>query len=211
MTISNADTFSKYLQEDCKYPFSAIRINKYKYNKVEHGRVEVCNDDGAIIQAFIVMSEKDIQAIEKFPFYRTYYQRNTYGYIVNPACNIAVHETKDDSWHIYSANNARHEICNPEFLNYEKAVKRFKERFDYFGNKELAKEVKYISYISLAVILSYCFIHLLSVNGCFFGCIIPLNEGVVYIMIISIVLLLLPPLIPYIKSVSIKDINFELD
>ena len=203
------DLFANYLQEKCKYPESAIIKTTYRYDGKEYDRVEVL-DNELIIQAFVLMSEKHCSDLVKFPFYRTYSQRNTYGYLVLPACNVAVYDESNDIWHIYSANNLRVELSNPSFLNYEKAKERFEKRFNYLGNYELWKIIKRLSIALLCIVVLYAIAHIMSINGLLGGLIIPLDATAISFFVILVCLLLLPPLIPYIRSLTVGSVGLEL-
>ena len=209
MDISFRELFAGYLHEKCKYPFESIRVNTYKYDGKEYGRVEVLSD-GCIIQAFVLMSEEHCNSLDKFPFYRTYYQTNDYGFITPPACNVAVYNQGTDKWAIHSASDLKHEITSPSFLNYDEALRRFRERWSYIGNKKLARQIGWISTCFLVAVTLYFVAHIMSSNDLLFGVDFPLNVNVISIIVVMMILLLLPPLIPYIRSISIKGIGVEL-
>lgn len=203
------DLFVEYLQKKCGYPESAIIKTTYRYDGKEYDKVEVM-DNELIIQAFVLMSKNHCSDLVKFPFYRTYSQRNTYGYLVLPACNVTVYDESNDIWHVYSANNLRVELSNPSFLNYEKAKERFEKRFNYLGNYELWKRIKMMSIGLLCVVILYVTAHILSINGLLGDFNIPLDATSVSIFIIMVCLLLIPPLIPYIRSLTVGHVGIEL-
>lgn len=201
--------FTEYLVNTCKYPSESIRANIYKYDCNVYERVEIIND-GAIIQAFVLMSPTHVEQIDKFPFYRTYYQRNEYGTIVTPACNVAVYNEKSGTWDIHSPKDLKHELTSPDLLNYDKAVNRFRKRFNQIGNEKLASILKRLS-ISAAIIIGLYFIaYVLSENELLFRFVIPMNSYVVSIITILLILVIVPSLIPYIKSIGYKDYGVEL-
>lgn len=209
MDIPYREQFAGYLHEKCKYPFESIRVNTYKYDGKEYGRVEVLSD-GYIIQAFVLMSEEHCRSLDKFPFYRTYFQANDYGFITPPACNVAVYCQGADKWLFYSSSNLRHEITSSSFLNYDEALRRFRERLNFIGNKQLAKKIGWISTCFFVAVTLYFIAHILSSNDLLFGISVPLNMNVISLIVVMMILLLLPPLIPYIRSISIKGIGVEL-
>ena len=204
------DLFVKYLQEKHKYPERAIRANTYKYAGKEYARVEVVSD-GYIIQAFVLMDENTCGKTDKFPFYRTYFQRNEYGYNTPPACNIAVYHPKNEKWTIHSSSDLKHELTSPSFLNYDSAVERFRKRLKNVGNENLGKLVKWFSWVYMGFLFLYFVAYLLSVNGLLGNVEIPLNTIVVIILIFILVLLLLPKLLPYIKSITIHGLGLEFN
>lgn len=199
------DNFIQFLVENHNYNKSTIVKSTYRYDGRKYGRVEVMHN-GMCIQAFVLMSEKHLRSLETFPFYRTYYQHSEYGYIITPACNVAVnHQSR--GWVIHSANNLRAEINSPDFLNYDKAIERFGNRFSYLGNAKLSKIIKRLSIGLMTVVVIYFIAHVLSLNGFLGGIEVPLNEVVCTFFITIGLLLLLPPVIPYIKSITIKSFD----
>lgn len=200
--------FTEYLVNTCKYPSESIRTNIYKYDCNVYERVEIIND-GAIIQAFVLMSPTHVEQIDKFPFYRTYYQRNEYGTIVTPACNVAVYIKESDTWIIHSPKDLKHELTSPDLLNYDKAVDRFRKRFNQIGNEKLAHILIRTSIGAIIIIALYFIAYVLSENELLFGFVIPMNSYVVSIITILLILVIVPPLIPYIKSIGYKDYGVE--
>lgn len=191
------DLFVGYLQR-CGYPKESIRTNTYKYACKEYGRVEIVSD-GYVIQAFVLMSEENCRSLDKFPFYRTYSQWNDKGKLTPPACNVAVNVSGKDAWEIHSASDLRHEITDPDFLNYGKAIERFQYRLHFIGNERLTKIVRIMSVISLLCVILYVSAHILSINGAIGVVTIPMNADILSILILIVLLILLPPLIPYLK------------
>lgn len=212
MNTKYRDLFAEFLVNTCKYPIKEVHTNTYKYGGKEYGRVEVFSD-GLIIQAFVLMSETHCRGMEKqkFPFYRTYAQWNNYGYLTPPACNVAVHNEVTDKWDIHSASDLKHEITSEKFLVYKEAVKRFRERWEYHGNKELHSRVICRSAISITIVALYAAAYILSVNGTLSGVEIPLNAAVVSVLVIVVLLLFIPPLIPYLKSITVNGFGLELN
>lgn len=212
MNTKYRDSFVTYLENICKYQSKNVHANTYKYNGKEYGRVEVFSE-GRIIQSFVLMSKTHCESLEKnkFPFYRTYAQWNDYGYLTPPACNVAVFNEKTDKWDIHSASDLKHEITSPTFLNYDEAVKRFNDRWEYHGNKELQRRVMYRSIISIIIVALYVAAHICSVNGVLAGVEMPLNAAVVSVLVIVVFLLLIPPLIPYLKSVTVNGFGLEFN
>lgn len=212
MNTTYRDSFIKYLTEASKYPEGEIHHNTYKYNGKEYWRVEVFSG-GRIIQAFVLMSKTHCRNLEKqkFPFYRTYAQWNEYGYQTLPACNVAVYNDSTNDWEIHSASDLKHEITSPTFLNYEEAVKRFNKRWDFSGNRKFQKRVQLLSIICLIIFVLYIAAFILSANGLLPGVEIPLNAAVVSVLAIVALLLLIPPLIPYLKSITVNGFGLELN
>lgn len=202
------DLFVKHLLEECKYPAEDIIRNIYRYDGKSYGRVEVL-DGGFIIQAFVLMDKGTFPTSGSFPFHRTYTQRNIYGYLMPPACNVASCD-ENGKWRIYSASNLRSEITRTGFLSYKEAVKRFEKRLEYFGHAELAKKIKCRAICSVIAILLYAAAHILSINGMFGETVIPLNSTILTAFVVIIVLLLLPPLIPYLRNVAIGNVGLNL-
>lgn len=205
------EKFVRFLHKDCKYNKEAIQTNTYKYDGRDYSMVEILSD-GYIIQAFVLMDRDHCRKLDKFPFYRAYSQWNDYGRLTPPACNVAVFNVDNENWEIHSSSDLRHEIADPDFLNYDKAVERFYKRLHFFGSKKLMEKVSILSYIALGVVLLYVAVYLLSINGYLFGFTIPMDSVFTGILILVVILILLPPLIPYLKikygSISM-DVNPE--
>lgn len=211
MNTKYVDLFVEYLQKDCGYLDRNIRKNTYKYDGKEYGRVEVLSD-GYVIQAFVLMSAEHCRNLDKrFPFYRTYSQWNDYGFLTPPACNVAVYRPELDKWEIHNSSDLKLELTSPTFLNYDAAVERFNRRLAFVGNKKLKRVVSRLSFSYLAIVAIYVTAHILSANGLLCDFDLPLNSAVISVFVISMILLLLPPLIPYIKSITIKGISLDLN
>ena len=117
------DSFLSYLQITCKYPLKSLRANTYKYDCQEYSRIEVLAGE-YVIQAFVLMSESHCRDLDKFPFYRTYSQRNDYGYQTPPACYIAVYNHDSDEWEIHNSSDLRQEMTSPSLLDYKAASRK---------------------------------------------------------------------------------------
>ncbi|MCR5407504.1 MAG: hypothetical protein K6E61_00130 [Bacteroidales bacterium] len=206
------DSFVKNLTEDCKYPIEEIHHNTYKYGGKEYWRIEVFSE-GRIIQAFVLMSKTHCERLDKhkFPFYRTYAQWNDYGYLTPPACNVAVFNEETEKWEIHSASDLKHEITSPSFLNYKEAVKRFNKRWEFSGNRKFQKRFICLSIICILIVALYIAAYILSVNELLAGVEIPLNAAVVSVLVVVVLLLLIPPLIPYLKSITVKGFGLEFN
>ncbi len=192
------DTFLSYLHITRKYPSKNLRADTYKYNHQEYFRVEVLAGE-YVIQAFVLMSESHCRDLDKFPFYRTYSQKNDYGYQTPPACYIAVFNHDSNEWEIHNSSDLRQEMISPALLDYKAASERFKNRLLYFGNKRLMKRVTVMSTVALVAIVLYFTAYILSINGWLSSAIIPFDVTVLSILVILAILLILPPIIPYIK------------
>lgn len=201
--------FMDYLRKERNYPECKIRSNTYKYDGKEYGRVEVMSEE-YVIQAFVLMSPEQckIQDKHKFPFYRTYNQWSDSGYLTPPACNVAVYY--QDKWEIHSASDLKVELTSPNFLNYDAAVKRFNKRLGYVGNKKLRRVFKRLSIAYIIIVGLYIAAYAMSINGLLGDVKIPLNSEVIALLILIMVLLLLPPLIPYVKSITIRGLDIDL-
>lgn len=201
--------FVKHLLKN-GYPETAIHIGTYKYDGKTYDRVEVFSD-GHIIQAFVLMSEEHCAKLPKFPFYRTYRQWNDYGYLTPPACNVAVYNNKKEEWEIHSANDLKLEKTSPNFLNYDEGVKRFNNRWDYSGNRKFQRLTRRLSITGLILLSVYLVAYLLSVNGLLAGIEIPMNASVVTMLVVVALLLFIPRLMPYIKSISVNGFGLEIN
>ena len=200
-TIMKADkknAFITHLREKYKYPAKCLRDNIYKYDCQEYCRVEVLYGD-YIIQAFVLMDDELCSNQDKFPFYRAYNQRNDYGFLTPPACYVAVKDSKTNDWAIHNSSDLKQEMTSPTLLDYSSAVERFKNRLQYLGNRKLAKRVVVASICALVFIVLYYAAHVLSINGILISILIPFDSHVFSLLTLIAILLILPPLVPYIK------------
>lgn len=204
-------SFIEYLKS-MGYDSDSIRSKPYRYGDNTFERIEIINN-GRIIQAFVVMDEDRYGKTPRFPFYRVYNQRNEYDESVNPACFIAVHKEKaEEGWTIWGANDTRVPMKSSSLLDYDQAVERFNRRWDSIGNMELYKTIKNFAYICCGAIILYFVAHVLSINDFLFGVVIPLDMTVAYVLASVAFLLILPPIMPYIKSLTFKfkDTSVEI-
>lgn len=205
-------SFAEYLKSK-GYDSDSIRPKQYRYGNNTFERIEITDND-RIIQAFVVMKEDQYNKTSKFPFYRVYNQRNKYGESVNPACFIAVHNENGDGgkWTIWDAKNTRLPRGSSTLLDYNKAVERFNKRWESPGNENLYKKLKVYTFIGLGFILLYFLAHILSINGFLWGFQIPLNTVVAYVLAAIAFLLILIPIMPYIRSLTFKfkDTSVEI-
>ena len=102
------------------------------------------------------------------------------------------------------------ELTSPSFLNYDAAVKRFNKRLGYVGNKKLRRVFKRLSIAYIIIVGLYIAAYAMSINGLLGDVKIPLNSEVIALLILIMVLLLLPPLIPYVKSITIRGLDIDL-
>ena len=95
-------------------------------------------------------------------------------------------------------------------MNYKSAVKRFKDRLEFSGNKKLRRVVKTISITYLIVVALYFAAYAMSINDLLCYVVIPMSSEVISVLILIVILLLLPPVIPYIKSITINGLGLDL-
>lgn len=210
----STNRFIQFLKGKKNYPIESLSIGKYTYGDQGYPRVEVRNDNkDIIIQSFVIMTKEQHKNNPKFPFYRTYNQKNKYDNVVNPACFIAVDKSNDenDDWEIWNAKDTKIPLYSPTLLDYQEALKRFYKRWERPGNEELYKTLRILTYVLLGALLAYLTAHLLSINDKLFGIAIPLDSTTLTILAGIAVLLILPPIMPYIKSLSFKDTKVEFD
>ena len=206
-----ANLFKNYLIDTKKYPVGVISYNTYAYGDDMYPRVEVKDNNGILIQSFVIMTEGQHSGTPKFPFYRSYNQKNKYGNVVNPACFIAVNkDAEQDNWIIYDASDTRLMRNIPTLLDYDQALTRFCKRWESPGNEVLYKTLRMLSYICLSIMVMYLVAYIISINDRLFGIIVPLDANVLSLMA-GVILLILPPIMPYIKSLTFKDTRVDFD
>ncbi len=205
-----ANLFKKYLIDTKKYPVEVVSYNTYTYGDDMYPRVEVKDNNGILIQSFVIMTEVQHSGTPKFPFYRSYNQKNKYGNVVNPACFIAVNKDAGQvNWIIYDASDTRLLRNIPTLLDYDQALTRFYKRWESPGNEALYKTLRILSYICMSMMVVYLAAYILSINDRLFGIIVPLDANVLSLMAGVVILLLLPPIMPYIKSLTYKDARID--
>ena len=99
----------------------------------------------------------------------------------------------------------------PTLLDYDQALTRFYKRWESPGNEVLYKTLRMLSYICLSMMVMYLVAYIISINDRLFGIIVPLDANILSLMAGVVILLLLPPIMPYIKSLTFKDTRVDFD
>ncbi len=141
--------FQEYLR---KKGYKEARLDKIiiKSRQLTFSGVVVKDADGRIIQAFVLMSEKERLLHRVYPFYRTHRWGMKNG-ATYPSCSIACKDD-DGEWRIYDAHVSTRER-NADYLDYDSAVERFWKRQDVAPARELNLRAKITCWI-LAGLLS---------------------------------------------------------
>lgn len=154
--------------------------------------------NGKIIQAFALMSDSTRCLHHLYPFYRTMHWENNGN--IYPSCSVACLDKKGD-WKIYDANDTRRDRPD-EYLNYENALSRFKSRINAAPARELNQKAKITSWVLAGVFLCY-----LIARIAFPHLDLPLDANMVTFSIVISALILLPTVLPLIKSISFFGID----
>lgn len=155
-------------------------------------------EDGKTIQAFALMSDAARRCHRLYPFYRTHrWDKNGSLY---PSCSIASMDEKGE-WKVYDAHNSALER-NSDYLDYDNALSRFKKRMDVEPARELNARATITCWILAAIFSLY-----LIARIAFPSFTLPLDGDIVMMSILIAVLILLPTLLPLIKSISFFGID----
>lgn len=179
-------------------------INKYRNPKDKsdpyHYRIDV-RDREKTIQSFLIMTPSDLQRTEKYPFYRAFKQNATKKDEVRPACFL-VSKEEDGEWCAYNCNCPEQKLSSDNIFDYDKAAKRFNQRWNSVSSVEMLRKVKIVCWVAAGIIL------LLGIMDCILGFNLP-N----YIPILSVVLILvlLPLLLPHLTSVTLSKNGIGID
>lgn len=170
-----------------------------KSRQLTFSGVAVKGDDGKIIQAFALMSDKARRLHNLYPFYRTHRwgakNGNTY-----PSCSIAC-KGDDGEWRIYDAHNSRQER-NADYLDYDNALARFRKRLEAAPARELNFRAQITCWILAGLLSAYLIVRTIWPS---LG--LPLDGDVVVMFILIVVLILLPTFLPLFKSISFFGID----
>lgn len=155
-------------------------------------------ENGKYIQAFAIMSEAARSRHRLFPFYRTRTWKNNGS--LYPSCSIAC-KGDNGEWKVYDAHNSGKER-DSDYLDYDNALSRFKKRMDVEPAKELNARATITCWILAAIFSLY-----LIARIAFPSLALPLDGDIVMMSILVAVLILLPTLLPLIKSISFFGID----
>lgn len=155
-------------------------------------------EEGKTIQAFALMSDAARSRHRLFPFYRTHPWKNNGS--IYPSCSIACMDDNGD-WKVYDAHNSAKER-DPDYLDYDNALSRFKKRMDAAPARELNARATITCWV-LAAVFSFYLIARIA-----FPCLrLPLDRDIVTMSILIAILILLPTMLPLIKSISFFGID----
>ncbi|MBQ0052897.1 MAG: hypothetical protein KBS89_00385 [Bacteroidales bacterium] len=153
--------------------------------------IEITDNNGFVIQAFMLMSDKQRLMHRTFPLYNRYHQTVGKAIEVKPDCAIAV-LGKDDNWQIYNASDSR-EIMPTDFINYENAHKKFHNRCAR-TEKSSNNALTFVSYTAALILVTYFVLYILGNNG-FINLKLPLDNNVLIGLAVIFFLFLLPHLV----------------
>lgn len=194
-----------YLVEK-NYPITALKIGKYRYQNEIYTRIEALDKKRKyVIQAFVLMTKKQQESMNKYPFYRSYTQKNPFGVDINPSCAIAVQDEESKKWSFYSASDMT-EYTEKYYLDYKLALNRFEQRFGL----RLIRLISIVIYLCLTVSLCYFILYILSSNDLLGSIRIPFNGSIVGLFVTLAALALLPVLFPYIKGFRLPGFGVDL-
>lgn len=181
-------------------------INKYHCPKGKYGsyhyRIDV-RDGEKTIQSFLIMTPSELLRTEKYPFYRAFKQNATKKDQVLPACFLVSKESNGE-WSAFNCNCPEQKMSSDDVFDYDKALERFKRRWDSVSSVEMLRIVRVICWTSSAIFLILTILDYV------------LNLGLLdYTMplILILVLILIPIFLPHITSATLSKngIGINLD
>jgi len=170
--------------------------------------VDVKNEENDVIQVFILLSTSQLTKTI-YPIWESYdYIEGKNGLRVYPAVFI-VTQCDDGKWIAYSASDTNIPKDSDCIINYKKACKRFKRRVDIIERYDrMVNTLKWISWSFSIFLTIYLIAHVATnMSG---SLVFPLTSQMVLLSGLIIVLILLPIVFPYIKSVSLNGIDLLL-
>lgn len=184
--------------------------NRYKsINGHRFWCVEVKNEKNFVVQVFVLMRNSYRTRNKRYPIWESYHQtviKNCPD--VNPAVFI-VTQDEGGKWHVYSAGDTSDQKDFNSIVNYNEACDRFDNRVA--ASKKIGKMIvrlKWISWSFATLLLLYLIAYVTTnMSG---GLVFPLTSQMVLLIGLIIILLLLPIVFPYIKSVSLNGIDLFL-
>lgn len=186
--------------------------NKIKISGHYFWRVEIKNIDNKIIQVFVLMRNSYRTRKTSFPIWKRYpqYFGENKCLEVNPAVFIVTQDNKG-TWSVYSASDTSTPKDRDYIINYEEACTRFDKRVSaVLKYGRMVKTVKCISWSLAMILTAYLIAHI--VANTWGGYDLPLSSQMVVLIGMIIILLILPVLLPYTKSLSINGIlDIDLD
>lgn len=172
--------------------------------------VEIRNEENYVIQVFVLMRNYHRIRKQKYPTIWNSYHQNVIKNCpdVNPASFI-VTQDEGGRWHVYSAGDTSDQKDFDSIVNYEQACERFDARVA--ASRKIGKMIEKLTWTSwsfASLLLVYLIAYIITnTNG---GLVFPLTSQMVLLCGLIIILILLPIVFPYIKSVSLNGIDLLL-
>lgn len=203
------DDFKQVLEER-GYSGHYQRDNRYKLIRGHRfWFVEIRNEENYVVQVFVLMRNSYRTHNKRYPIWESYHQnviKNCPD--VNPAVFIATQD-EGGKWHVYSAGDTSDQKDFDSIVNYDQACERFDMRVS--ASKKIGKMIvnlKWISWTIATFLLLYLIAYVITnMAG---SLVFPLTSQMVLLTGLIIILLLLPIVFPYIKSVSLNGIDLLL-
>lgn len=181
-------------------------LNKYHSPKDHsdpyHYRIDV-RDGEKTIQSFLIMTPSELLRTEKYPFYRAFKQNATKKDQVLPACFLVSKENNGE-WFAFNCNCPEQRMSSDDVFDYDKALERFKKRWDSVSSVEMLRIVRIICWTASAIFLILTILDYV-LNLGLLNCTMPL--------ILILVLILIPIFLPHITSATLSkngiDVSLE--
>lgn len=203
------EVFKTFLEERGYRNHYQVKYNDNGVCRLSYWYVDVMNTENDIIQVFVLMNESLRTRCNKYPIWESYeYISSKIGFRVYPAVFIATLED-NGKWSAYSASNTSVAKDSDSIINYEKACERFDRRVEVIERYDkMVKTIKWISWSFAILLIIYLIAHI--ITSTLRGFPLPLTSQMVLLSGLIIILILLPIVFPYIKSVSLNGIDLFL-
>ena len=198
--------FNKILKERKRGYTGHFKENnvKRKVKGVPHScyYVDIKDDQGRIIQVFVLMRSIFRVRNRRYPIWELYHQKVIPNCPeVNPAVFIVTREDSGE-WKVYSASESTVEIDFDYIVNYRRACDSFQKRVE--ATKKYGNKVKWVSWTFASLLTIYLIAHV--VTNTMNGCGLPLTNQIVLLSTLIVFIILLPFTLPYTNRFSINGL-----
>lgn len=167
--------------------------------------VKITNEDGKLIQVFVLMRNWYRERKNTYPIWKSFPQKvGTERLEIKPAAFI-VTQMDNGMWDVYSASDTSVKKDLDVIINYSMACDRFDLRLD--ARNKMGKMLNTVRRVcwALAVILAvYLIAHMLTnISN---GCQLPLTSQMVVLISLIVCLVIVPIVLPFSKTISIKGL-----
>ena len=199
------EDFKKKLEEKGYKNHIKEKPDKKEVNGRDCWYVEIMNDGGLVIQAFVLMRKWLREHRKSYPIWKSYHQKvGIDGTEVNPAVFI-VTQTDNDTWDVYSASDTTVKKDSEVIINYELACDRFDLRLSATSKmRKMIKTIRWVCWALAVILILYLISHIVTNTSIGYG--LPLTSEMVVLLGLIVCLIIVPIVLPFTKAVSIKGL-----